>query len=320
MSPLLQNNNLTFQEAEERLNARLTGLKIVALQNSVSDTLQLLFTTYSPKDDANLTFSIGTSNWTWKDEHNNEVPVFNHIKVDNNSFWTITNKLQVFLQSSPTITKVSLEKNDMLLRLTFSDNSYLIAEEDPSVENSSHYQLLLLESTKYQNYNLLIKKDSCKEEIVNGEEESNYKTALFDLEYFRMEHRNFTVHAIAQAREKTVPISFIQAQVLYRALTSFNELAFLPWKLRRSSNIPLRLNTIPSRELIAITRTECDKNNFTPEEAKDILDSTIPAMKQWLQSTKNADQIAVQEHGNESIYRNVIHWYETASELNKSEK
>lgn len=312
MSPLLQNTTLTFQEAQDRLNARLTGLKIVSLQNSVSDTLQLLFTMYSPEDDANLTFSIGTSNWTWKDENNNELPAFNSKKTNNNPFWTISNNLQVFLESSPTIKKVDLEENDMLLRLTFSDNSFLVAKEDPSSANPSHYQLLLLESKKYQNYNLLIKNDFCQEKTVNGEEESNYKTALFDLEYFRMEHRNFTAHAIAQARQKMVPVSCIQAQVLYRALTSFNELAFLPWKLRRSSGIPLRLNTIPSYELIAITRKACDNSDFTPEEAQNILDSTIPAMKEWLQSTKNAEQIAVQEHGNEYIYRDVIHWYETA--------
>jgi hypothetical protein len=199
----------------------------------------------------------------------------------------------------------------MKLKLYFSNGSVLEAKEDLLSKDRSHYQLRMFDSKLYQNYNLVIMDGTCVEEVTNGKEESGkYKVALFDLEYFREEHKFFTNHAIKQARLKKAPVSFIQAQMLYKLLTTKDYLVIHAWGLRRSTGTRTRLDTIPDKELITITQKECAKNGFTSEEAKDILNSTITQLTEWLSNQSNLEEISIQEYGWNSMFKNLISWYE----------
>lgn len=308
MNHFFQNTELSYEEARKKLNDLLNGLEIVNVQNGMSETRHLYFTIYSKKHDANYFLFLGTENWTWKDLTGTEIPV---LKADLNehSMHPITSVIENFIQNKLRIKKLELKQKSMLLRLYFENGSALETKEDSSSDDKSYYQLMLFSNKLYQNYNLMIRNDSCIEEITNGEEHGEYKVAMFDLDYFRAEHRNLTTHAIQQARQKKSPVSFIQAEVLYRALTSSSELSFSPWRLRRFMN-RTRLNTIPTEELIAITRDECKNNNFTVEEAIDILKSTVDSLKEWIKNEKDIQTIAEQEYGNQGIFNNLINWYE----------
>lgn len=309
MSNFFQNTELSYEEAEKRLNNRLNGLEVVSILNGVSDTSRLYFTIYSQEHDQNYELLIGTDNWTWEDATNKEILVLKD-ELDEHSMHPITSDIENFLQNKLMIKKIELQQKSMLLRLYFDNGSVLEAKEDLSSENKSHYQLLLLGSKLYQNYNLLVLNDSCIEEITNGEEQGAYKVALFDLDYFRAEHRTFTSHAIQQARQRKTPVSFLQARALYDSLTTSSILAFTPWRLRRSSEERTRLETIPVKELIAITRHECKKNNFTVTEAEDILKSTVDSLKEWIQTEKDIGTIAEQEYAHKGIFRGLVKWYE----------
>jgi hypothetical protein len=204
----------------------------------------------------------------------------------------------------------------MKLKLYFSNGSVLEAKEDLLSKDRSHYQLRMFDSKLYQNYNLIIMDGTCVEEVTNGKEESGkYKVALFDLEYFREEHKFFTNHAIKQARLKKAPVSFIQAQVLYKLLTTKDYLVIHAWGLRRSTGARTRLDTIPDKELIAITQKECAKNNFTAEEAKKILQFTIAPLKNWLKAEKKLEEIGQQEYAHQGIFKGLVTWYEDNMEI-----
>jgi len=199
----------------------------------------------------------------------------------------------------------------MKLKLYFSDGSVLEAKEDAQDEDGTHYQLMMFDSKLYQNYNLLIMDGTCVEEITNGKEKSSkYKTAIFDLDYFRAEHSFLSRHAIQQARLKKAPVSFLQARVLYKALATEDHLTFMPWRLRRPHAGDTRLDTIPDKELIYITRQECAKSNFTVKEAKNILKATIDPLKTWLKTTDNLEQIGEQEFAHQGIFNGLVDWYE----------
>lgn len=310
MSILFQNSKLSFGEAQSRLNDHLKGLQISSVQNGVSDTKRLYFTIFSPKHDSIYEFYVSTENWTWKDGSNKEIIVFKS-ELDQHSFHPITKEIEAFIHNKLVIEKVELSEMSMKLKLFFSDGSVLEAQEDTKDEDGTHYQLMMFDSKLYQNYNLLIKDGTCVEEVTNGKEESGkYKVALFDLDYFREEHRFFTNHSIKQARLKKAPVSFIQARLLYELLTTKDHFLFTPWRLRRSAGVRTRLDTIPDKELIAITQDECAKNNFTPEEAKEILQSTIVPLRSWLNTEKNLEEISQQEYAHQGIFNGLVAWYE----------
>jgi hypothetical protein len=299
------------------LNDRLKGLQVISVQNGVSDTQCLYFTVFSLQHDSLYEFSISTEDWTWKDSSNKEITVFKH-ELDEHSMHPITNQIEEYLQNNLSIKKIELKKQSMMLKLYFSNGSILEAREDEMDEDGTYYQLMMFDSKLYQNYNLLIKRDACVEEVTNGKEESeDYKVALFDLDYFREEHRFFTNHAIKQARLKKAPVSFIQAQLLYSSLTQEDYFLFIPWRLRRTTGTRTRLDTIPNNELIAITREECTKNNFTIEEAKQILLLTIAPLKNWLKTEKNLEEIGQQEYAHQSIFSGLVSWYEEYIESQK---
>jgi len=310
MSVFFQTSKLSFEEAQKRLNDRLKGLQVSTIQNGVSDTKRLYFTIFSPEHDSTYDFYVSTNNWSWKDTANKEIVVLKS-ELDDHSFHPISKQIEALIHNKLVIEKVELSKHSMKLKLCFSNGSVLEAQEDTKDEGGTHYQLMMFGSKLYQNYNLLIKNGSCVEEVTNGKEESEkYKVALFDLDYFREEQRLFTNHAIKQARLKKAPVSFIQAQLLYEVLTTEDCLVLHAWSLRRHAGVTTRLDTIPDEELIAITQKECANNNFTAEEVKDILKSTITELREWMGNQKNLEEIAVQEYTWNNLFPHLISWYE----------
>jgi len=309
MSGFFQKTTLSYVDTETRLNDRLSGLQVVSVQNGVSDTNRLYFNIFSQEHNQNYEFSIGTDNWIWRDVEGNEIPVLK-AELDEHSMHPITNQIEEYLQNKLSIKKIELKKQSRLLKFYFSNNSTLEAREGELDEEGTHYQLMMFDSKLYQNYNLLIKKNDCVEQVTNGKEESGkYKVALFDLDYFREEHRFFTNNAIKQARLKKAPVSFIQAQVLYKALFIQDMLTFRPWNLRRHTVGDTRLDTISDKELYSITQEECVKNNFTVEEAKEILKYTILDLREWLKNQKNLEEIGIQEFNWNIIFKDLIPWY-----------
>jgi hypothetical protein len=310
MSVFFRNSKLSFKTVQTRLNGHLKSLQISSVQNGVSDTKRLYFTIFSPKHDSEYEFYISTDHWNWKDTSNKEIVVFKS-ELDEHSFHPITKEIETLIQNKLVLEKVELSKMSMKLKLYFSDGSVLEAQEDTKDEDGSYYQLMMFDSKLYQNYNLLIKDGTCVEEVTNGKEKSGeYKVALFDLDYFREEHRLYTNHAIKQARLKKAPVSFIQAKLLYELLTTKDHPLFTPWRLRRSTGVRTRLDAIPDKELIAITQDECAKNNFTAEEAVEILKSTIVPLKNWLNTEKNLEKMGQQEYAHQGIFNGLVAWYE----------
>jgi len=164
-----QDNIISYQEAQKRLHDRLKGLEVVSVQNGVSDTNRLFFTIFSQEHDQNYELSIGTEKWIWKDAADREIPVLK-TEIDEHSMHPITSEIENYLQDKLIIKKVELKQKAMALRLYFENGAVLEAKEDLSSEDKSHYQLMLFGSKLHQNYNLLIKNDSCIEEITNGEQ------------------------------------------------------------------------------------------------------------------------------------------------------
>lgn len=309
MKAFFQKNTLSTKEARERLNNRLKGLELASIQNAASDTNHLYLSIFSNEHSQQYSLSLATENWVWKDIGGTEIPVL-RTWVDRNSLHPTTVEIGRFLQNKLIINKIELDQESMLFRLHFENGCLLESRGICLSEDKPYYQLVLAGNNSYNNYNLLIKRDSCVEQIINGKEDGEYRVALFDLDYFREEHRHFTNHAIKQARQKKTPISFVQAKVIYLSLTTNGEFSFIPWRLRRSSNMTTRLDTIPTEELIAISRDECAKNNFTIEEAKRILESTIDSLREWLKIENNLEAIAKQEYINEAIFRDLVSWYD----------
>lgn len=310
MSHLYQDKILSFDEASKRLNDHLNGLEITNVQNGMSRTNFVYLTIFSKKHNSSYSLSLGTNKWVWRDDNDKEISVFIPEPDDDDGILALTSEIENILENKLIIKKVKLDKKSMFFSIYFENGFVLEAQEDLTGEFESYYQLMLYGSKLYQNYNLLIKEGSCHEEIVSGEEHGKYKTAMFDLDYFRTEHRMFTNHAIQQARLKKAPVSFVQAKVLYSSLTTKDYFLFIPWRLCRSTGTRTRLDTIPNEELIAITREECEKNNFTVEEAKDILKATVDPLKEWLRIEKNVESIADQEYANRGIFKGLIKWYE----------
>lgn len=315
MSNFYQKNILSYADAQIKLNDNLSGLDIVRIQNASSDTKHLFITIYSEKHDANYYFSIGTDNWTWKNSKGKEIPVFKDEFIDNHyHMLAITDELNELIKNKLKIKKIELTEKSKLLQIYFEDYSVLVVEEDIESKDQSYYQLILEENKLYQNYNLVTQRNSWLEEITDGTEKGEYKVALFDLDYFRMEHRNFTSHAIKQARKKNSPVSFIQAKILYHALTTNisgeSIWIFSPWGIRRSSVDRIRLDTIPVKELIEITRDECFSNDFSVEEAEDIMKSTIHGLKKWIDNERDIETIAKQEYAHQGFIYSLVSWYE----------
>lgn len=318
MSHFYQENILSFKEAQKKLNDHLSDLEITDVLHSSSDTKHLLIKIYSKKHDNDYYFSIGTNNWSWKDFEGKNIPVISDQKIDEDfGLFETTDKLKEEIKNNLIIKNVELSKESQLLKIYFENNSVFEAREDKKSLDQSHYQLSIFGSKIYQNYDLLIMGDKCQEKVTNGAENGHYKVALFDLDYFRMEHRSFTTHAIQQAREKRSPVSFIQAKILYEALTTAiseeSDLIFSPWRIRRSCADRIRLDTIPVKELIEITRDECKKQNFTTKEAKEILNFTVGEVKDFLKSGKDIKEIASQEYANQSIFDGLLEWYKKIS-------
>lgn len=309
MTPFYQKNILSYDEASQRLNDHLSELKLVNVLNSGSQSRHLQLRFYSKKHDNEYSLSIGTENWIWKNSQGKKVQVLSS-ELNEYDMHPITDELRKILEHTLIIKKIELSEKSKLFQIYFSDGSVLETQEDLTSENESYYQLILYGNKLYQNYNLRTQNNSWLEEVMDAREQGEYKVAMFDLDYFRAEHRTFTTHAIKQARERKSPISFLQARVLYEVLTTTSVFSFSQWRLRRSSMNRTRLDTIPSEELIAITRDECRNNNFTVEEAKDILKSTVDSLKEWIKSEKNIETIADQEYAHQGIFRGLIHWYE----------
>lgn len=303
-----QSNTISYSEAEDRLNRRLRGLEITAVLNSFSDTRRLHLSIFSKKHNQNYSLSLGTENWTWIDADGAEIPVLMTEKNDGEIYDT-TIQIKNFILKSLKIKKIELNQNMMLFQIYFDNDSMLEAKSDQQTDYVSHYQLTLTESQLYQNYNLTTQDMGWIEEITIGEDDEADKVALFSINYFRKEHRNFSSHAIKQARERIAPISFIQARVLYLALTTESYFTFTAWNIRRLSITRTRLDTIPTSELIFITRDECKNQGFTIEEAKNILDATVDSVRQWIKVTKDIDDIAYQEYGNSNVFSNALDWY-----------
>ncbi len=314
MSNFYQTNKLSYKEAQTRLNNHLSGLRIVTIQNSSSDTKQLFISIYSKKHEANYHLSIGTDTWSWKNAKGREISVFKNEFIDEQyHMLAVADELVTLVDTTLIIKNLEVSEESKVLKIYFDDGSILEAQEDLTSEDTFFYQLILDENKTYQNYNLVTKGTSWLEEITNGEEHGPYKVAIFDLDYFRTEHRNFTTHAIKQARERKSPVSFIQAKVLYEVLSTElsnkSILLFSPWGIRRSSTDRIRLETVPLEELISLSKNECEKNKFSIEEAKDILKSMIDPLKGWMKSEKDVEEVVRQEYCNQGLIR-ALKWYE----------